>query len=169
MTKSNGKPITAAEAHIVTATVSVQVIRIGKRQLTLSVFRQLPVKHILDGFGDVGDLAGEPWGTVNYHWDSCGYSRHDGPHVHVVWAQDGRLYRDCVGRVGVDKCRWGGLWLRGDPLGLDTLGDKDWDEQEGGHYIAVAMDKLETLRPGIVLWNQAVANLAALPQLFIAT
>lgn len=49
----NGSPvITVAEAHITTVTVSIQVMRIGPKQMTLTVFRQLQVTDVFDEKGN---------------------------------------------------------------------------------------------------------------------
>jgi hypothetical protein len=52
-------------AIVHTATIDVKVLRIDRRQLTLSVFRQLDEQLIF--LGD-GTLNGTPWGRVNYTW-----------------------------------------------------------------------------------------------------
>jgi hypothetical protein len=63
-----GKRLQTVEEHttdivITTATVDIQVIRIGTKQMTLAVFRQLPRKDIFDLSGN---LLADPWGWVNY-------------------------------------------------------------------------------------------------------
>lgn len=58
------KTLTKSDARITTATVEIQVMRIGSKQMTLAVFRQLPYKDI---FNTDGNLRARPWGWVNYH------------------------------------------------------------------------------------------------------
>lgn len=73
------------QASVQTATVDVKIIRLNKRQLTQSVFRQLEEEFII---GKDGKLKGTPWGRVNYTW------KDNGPNVdcHVIW-QSGSLLR----------------------------------------------------------------------------
>lgn len=72
-------------ARITTATVTVKVIRIGSKQMTLSVFRQLPVHDIFDQYGD---LVAQPWGWVNYDRCTTGLSRKP-----FVFSLDEQLWR----------------------------------------------------------------------------
>jgi hypothetical protein len=86
----------AAEAKIKTSAVAVKVVRIGKRQMTQAVFRQLyrePIIGSADG-GDECHLRGVPWGLVNYH-NVCNGGSYKG-HLHVVWQKDSELRRACV-------------------------------------------------------------------------
>jgi hypothetical protein len=167
---TNGKTITTAEAHVITATVNVQVIRIGKKQMTLSVFRQLPRRHVIwhDGEEMALALRGEPWGLVNYFWDGCGYSKADGDHLHVVWCGAGRLYRACVGRV---RNVGASGYYRGDPEGLGKFATPLWDHNGGGHEAYLDPHDLDNSREAweaMREWDALYDQLAALPQLFIA-
>lgn len=79
--------VKAREATVTTLSVSVKAMKIGTKQVTQSVFRQLEEAPLLDA-----RLAwlGVPWGWVNYHWGLC----HDhGRHLHVVWQDGDRLRR----------------------------------------------------------------------------
>jgi len=85
---SNGpRAALARPAAIVTsATVDVQVLRIGAKQMTLAVFRQLHRDDAMDG---------PMWGTVNYchrlfDWP-CNPKTPES-HQHIVW-QDGNELR----------------------------------------------------------------------------
>jgi hypothetical protein len=76
--------ITAHEATIQTATVAIQTLRVGKKQVTMGMFRQLPYRHFVDWnilaicCADEDDeeppcsyyphLDGKMWGHVNYWW-----------------------------------------------------------------------------------------------------
>ncbi|KFF96915.1 hypothetical protein IQ62_33900 [Streptomyces scabiei] len=86
-----GKQLTPQNATITTATIQVQALTIGKRQVTLAVFRQLEDEDIIKPL-DAG-LAGEPWGRVNYHPDKCSEEK---AHIHVVWQRDDELRRATV-------------------------------------------------------------------------
>lgn len=88
------KKLDASDVTIQTATIEVKVLTIGKRQVTLAVFRQLKSSNIVSHWGS---LIGEPWGQVNYCPNSdCDYG---GEHLHVIWqTEDNQLRRDCVHR-----------------------------------------------------------------------
>ena len=75
--------ITAHVATIQTATVEIQTMKVGKKQVTMGMFRQLPYRQIIDPsalewfarLGPLDDeqyfsflLHGQPWGHVNYWW-----------------------------------------------------------------------------------------------------
>jgi hypothetical protein len=81
--------IEAKRVTLQTAMVSLQMLTIDKRKVTLSLFRQFPESQIIDP--ETMKLCGTPWGLVNYYFGDC---RAD--HLHVVWEDEGRLYRACV-------------------------------------------------------------------------
>ncbi len=87
------KILTTSEVTVQTLTVDVAVVRIGKKQMTLSVFRQLEVERLIDPA--TRQLRGVPWGRVRYH-NHCP----EREHLHIVW-QKGRelrqdlVYKDC--------------------------------------------------------------------------
>lgn len=90
-----GNQLTPQNATITTATIQVQALTIGKKQVTLAVFRQLQETALIK---DDGNLLGEPWGIVNYHPDKCA----DAPaHLHVVWQYEDELRRSAVQMPGV--------------------------------------------------------------------
>jgi hypothetical protein len=83
-----GKRLQTVAEHVTditisTATVDIQVMRIGTKQMTLAVFRQLPEMDIFDQWGD---LLAPPWGWVNY--DRDGHSAKP-----FVFSYEGVLYR----------------------------------------------------------------------------
>jgi hypothetical protein len=82
--------LTTDDVAIKTLTVEVKVMKIGNRQVTLAVFRQLPEKPILDVL--TGELVGIPWGRVNY----CPDCKDMVPHFHIVWQKDNELYRATI-------------------------------------------------------------------------
>jgi hypothetical protein len=79
------KTLSINNARIMTATVDIQVVRIGAKQMTLAVFRQLPHKNIFD---ESGNLLTYPWGWVNY-------DRDDGRKP-FIFSFEGALYRSNV-------------------------------------------------------------------------
>ena len=147
------RTIMTHDASLKTVSVSIQTLVVSNKQMTLAVFRQLPWREII---GPDLNLLGQPWGLVNYFWNGCGYEDNL-PHLHVVWALDGKLFRCCVGRV---------LWIG---RHYTPRGDLD-----GQHYIEQAMEAVPYDQRGQVgeeaanQWNAVVDQLAALEQLFIA-
>ena len=95
-------PITIKQAQIETVSISARVIRIGKRQMTQAVFRQLELEQLYDS--SIEKVKGVVWGRVNYFWDGCshGYRGHeysslgDRVHLHILWQKGEELRRDCV-------------------------------------------------------------------------
>jgi hypothetical protein len=159
----DGELLTTDSVSICTATVEVRVLKIGKRQLTLSVFRQLPRADLIDRNCE---LLGEPWGTVNYFWDGCGHE--GGSHLHVVFNRHGRLFRACVGRILSDTID-GALEFIGDEAGLRMCGTKEWNGMFGYWYVAptTEQDRRRALEVKQA-WNKVYDQLARLEQLFIA-
>lgn len=94
--------VNSRQVSVETPTVDVQVIRLDKKQMTMSVFRQLDEELV---FLADGGLRGRVWGRVNYKWkDSLASTEY-----YVVW-QDGEfLKRSPVSRqesVGIDRYVW---------------------------------------------------------------
>jgi hypothetical protein len=107
MTKANGKSLTTAEVSIQTVTVSIQALKVGTKQMTLSVLRQLVQDY---PFNRDGYARGEVWGWVRYCAEDCSEARmmrdegdwkrgrrpiDNHNHVTIVWCQDGKLRRWC--------------------------------------------------------------------------
>jgi hypothetical protein len=87
----NGAILTAQEVTVQTAQVEISVMRVGKKQVTQAMFRQIPYKALIDL--ETLTLRGRPWGYVRYWWEGCspGLGRaEDG--LHVLW-QDGETLR----------------------------------------------------------------------------
>jgi hypothetical protein len=93
---TNGAALTAHEATIQTASVEIQTLRVGKKQVTMGMFRQLPRAVLLDY--DTLQLHGVPWGHVNYWWDGDGSQSWLGQSgkLHVVWQLGDTLQRGIV-------------------------------------------------------------------------
>lgn len=91
-------PIEAHTAAVRTATVELRTIVIGKKQLTLAVYQQIPQRDLLDfgKFGkDVPLVLGTVWGWVN-HCNAKECKWVDDAHRHFIWECEGRLYRDYI-------------------------------------------------------------------------
>jgi hypothetical protein len=84
--------LTTETATITTAAIQIQTLTIGKKQVTLAVFRQLREEPLI---AEDGTLNGVPWGTVNYHPEKCIAGRH----WHIVWQRGTELLRS---RVEID-------------------------------------------------------------------
>ena len=79
--------IETTDASITTATVTIKALQVGKKQMTISVFRQLPEAPLVDE--DTLALLGQPWGYVNYRWG-------DQRGTNFIFQSGSRLYRDCI-------------------------------------------------------------------------
>lgn len=86
----NVLPLNIHNVHVKTADVQLKVLTVGGKQVTLAVFRQLLRQPLITY---EGDLAGIPWGVVNYHPDKCEGGR---SHYHVVWQIGDQLRRDNI-------------------------------------------------------------------------
>jgi hypothetical protein len=82
------KILNAENAKIITATVTLRALTIERRQVTLSVFRQLIEEPIVDK--DVLRLSGVGWGHVRYLIDQPPDRA-----IHLVW-QKGNELRRCI-------------------------------------------------------------------------
>ena len=113
----NGAVLTTHETTIQTAQVEIRVMKVGKKQVTMGMFRQLPYEQVVD-FGDLltymrADLSPWPppdvslWGHVNYWWpddykgdelytDDFGQWVGRGDKRHVVWEEDASLRRAII-------------------------------------------------------------------------
>jgi len=80
------------EVSISAATVDIKVMRVGSKQLTLAVFRQLERDD---------DIQGPMWGWVNYHPDKC--EHHYEEHRHIIWQKGNELRRATRIHRGPDK------------------------------------------------------------------
>lgn len=143
MTEKHIKLVTRSQPHIETLQVSVQVVRIGQKQMTQAVFRQLKKENLvnLETFA----LRGIPWGRVHYFWEDCGFStlerryqRWECRHYHVVW-QLGQELRRCCFPVDWKRSYW-----------VDRV------IPDGVGFFEEAV------------WQEHVETIEALPQLFIA-
>lgn len=84
--------INADQAKVTTVSISIQVVRIDNKQMTLAVFQQLVRKPLIDW--KTLQLRGVPWGWVNYH-KGCSLWN---DHLHIIWQDGNRLLRSDVCR-----------------------------------------------------------------------
>jgi hypothetical protein len=100
-TTTNGHPLSTHEATISTATIAIKVLTLGKKQMTLAVFRQLKQEPLVDPtavlLGTVNHFVGECAPTV---FTRGRYHHNCDPHLHVVWQKGQELRRSCVFREG---------------------------------------------------------------------
>jgi hypothetical protein len=87
-------PLTVQHAEVHTATVSIRTLTIDRKQVTLATFRQLREESVVTW---EGELAGVPWGAVNYCPDKKACEGIIGGHLHVVWQKDSELRRATEG------------------------------------------------------------------------
>jgi hypothetical protein len=96
--------IRATDAIVRTTTIDVRVLRLGAKQMTMGVFRQLIEECPIDWA--TLELKGLIWGSVNYFWgDYQGGYREDGTPiaVHVVWQKGHELRRAYIHSSGPDR------------------------------------------------------------------
>lgn len=96
---TNGAVLTAHEATVQTVQVEIQVMKVGKKAVTMGLFRQLPHRPVLDV--DTLAFQGTPWGRVNYWWDGDErrYHGENQRFLHIVWQADDCLYRAVVSNL----------------------------------------------------------------------
>jgi len=84
------------EATVHTVEITIHTLRVGKKQVTMGLFRQLQRAPLVDP--RTLTLHGVPWGHVHYWWDGDGSDRgpHDGTRRHLVWQEGDELRRDVV-------------------------------------------------------------------------
>lgn len=80
--------------EIHTASVELKMITVNQRQMTLSVFRQIPAKKLIDG--ETFKLNGVPWGWVNYFWPDIKVPHDASQKIQVVWQKDQTLFRSVI-------------------------------------------------------------------------
>lgn len=70
--------------------VTVRVLTIGTKQVTQTMYKQLPEEQVIND--ETGALDGEVWGWVNLHDKDCP----EDYHLHAIWESDGQLKRACT-------------------------------------------------------------------------
>jgi hypothetical protein len=87
--------IAVRQARLDTVQINVHALRVGHKQMTQAVFRQLLREHPLDH--EKEELRGDLWGLVNYFWKGChGGHREQLEHLHLVWQLGDELRRECI-------------------------------------------------------------------------
>ena len=83
------RKINVEDARLKTAFIEIKAISINNKQMTLSVFRQVPEEDIIDL--NTVQLKGVPWGKVNYFWGNINPKNK----VNLLWQKDNELRR-CI-------------------------------------------------------------------------
>ena len=170
--------IDVSHAELHTATVELKMITVDQRQMTLSVFRQIPQQPIIDG--KTFKLNGVPWGWVNYFWPEIKFPYSPvvlGKKVQVVWQKGTALYRAVVfalpATLTLDKLAQDGRrYLSNTPNWMPYQGGLGWTPKvirelanqydENDKSFLVRYEKLR------LKYNAVVKALMELDQLFIA-
>lgn len=138
MTSKNQK-LHRRHATVHTASIDVKIMRLDGKQMTLSMFRQLPEASIFDPDWvryDAGPdkplrLVGVPWGIVRYVWEKSPVWAD----YYVVWSDGSTIYRmpvpltsnmwrPCLLDV---KTVWGCRYCDGLTWSHTSLGLEDYD------------------------------------------
>lgn len=159
---SSNRPAVALEARnaqITTCTVEIQTLRIGNRQLTQSVFKQLQKEDLVDPVAVL--LEGEVWGWVNFDLSHPN-------HRNFIFQKDGRLYRSefwiayhsHLVHAPRDWFRVDGRWggKAGTPAPPSSVRYMVKEGLRSGFYWADHEDR----------WNDLMDELSRVDQLFIA-
>lgn len=141
--------LNATETTITTASVTIRTLRVGTKQLTQAVFRQLPTRDLVDE--DTLKILGTVWGWVNYNPDP-------------IW--NGRQF---VAQFGEELCRCplhlekpiqekGRLWVR-----------VNWGSGPAQKRVYLGSGWHREIHPDdVAAWLELCDRLNAAPQLFIA-
>lgn len=87
--------IRVRDATVQTVQVEIHTLRVGQKQVTMGMFRQLQHETLVDP--TTVQLLGVPWGHVNYWWQGDGSEKvQDGDLLHVVWQRGDTLRRAIV-------------------------------------------------------------------------
>ena len=147
----SNEPLDASSVQISKAVVSIKVVTVDRKQMTLAVFRQLP--QVSASYWDACDdrEEAEPWGTVNYHSD-CRPEHRLNSHLHLLWQAGDNLYRSIIMEPVLHSYLRDGLRSMG-MLGIEHIfsrGDIWWEDDD------------------LDLAGAAYGSLLRLDQLFIA-
>lgn len=174
--------IETRSASLETLSVTIQALHVSGKQMTLAVFRQLPVTHAYNDDGSLRPM--EYWGIVRY-------AIKDEGDAWVVCASGGRLYR-CplkwhvnnnvwfatqeLAHAKASLAWWHRVKARVDRGGSVYVYDEDDDEPRGCHVwrvddLAALEGKVaesETCLQTCQRAEETRAKLLRIPQLFIA-
>jgi hypothetical protein len=87
------KVISIRDVRLQRAEVTLDTIKVGGKQVTLAIFRQLIEEDLI---AKDGSFNGLPWGHVNYCPDKRCSDSND--HLHIVWQKGDQLRRTTVQR-----------------------------------------------------------------------
>lgn len=90
--KETERSVNIRKLSLETVAVDLVVIRLGGKQMTHSVFKQLP-QIDFPTFPENIEEGMKVWGTVNYHPDKCS---DDSKHLHFILEKNERLYRSVI-------------------------------------------------------------------------
>lgn len=91
--------INVENAQIKTTAVEIKTLTVSGKQVTLSVFRQIPEEDLIDW--ENISLKGVPWGNVNYFWKDNGNENC----FHLLW-QKGKELRRFILRKKITDIGW---------------------------------------------------------------
>lgn len=92
--------LNTADVKINTVQVEIKSLMVGKKQLTLSLMRQIIEEDLIEG--KEPKLKGVPWGHVNYFWGNHKEKSYP-EYMNIIW-QKGSVLRRCV--VEMRLCPW---------------------------------------------------------------
>jgi Na+-transporting NADH:ubiquinone oxidoreductase subunit NqrF len=86
------------EVQVKTMSVEIRALTLNGKQMTLSVFKQLPNEDFYEWVSETSDdirvvavPGGIPWGFVRHHPDPM--CRRMDPHHHIIWQYRDKLFR----------------------------------------------------------------------------
>jgi hypothetical protein len=91
--------INVEKAQIKTTAVEIKTLTVSGKQVTLSVFRQIPEEELVDW--ETMSLKGVPWGNINYFWKDNGNE----DFFHLLW-QKGKELRRFILRKNLINIKW---------------------------------------------------------------
>jgi hypothetical protein len=93
--------LNVSQVQVKTAAIEIKTLILEKKQVTLSVFRQVSNEELLNCNNLQYSLNGIPWGTINYFFGD-NKDKDDSQYMHIVW-QKGNELRRCVVAKSFDK------------------------------------------------------------------
>lgn len=126
-----------SQVSLTTATVNLAVIRVGDKQMTQSVFNQIPVEPFfsltrLDNGDWKPQRYGNLWGIVHHDAKNCHPAdtrKYLGipDHHHILWQKGDDLRKSCL----IHERTWGGGFL----YTVDVKGDRDVEDEIVATYL----------------------------------
>jgi hypothetical protein len=145
MSNEKDNVVSLRDVSLSTLSVNIRVIRVGTKQMTLAVLRQLKREPILNC--ESLTLTGVPWGLVK-----------DAAKEVQVWV--GSEY----GHSQYERFPWFLVWQKGEELRVSPVNESveaDWK----GPFEPSKLDRLEPRRGAVLYWGKLYVSL---PQLFVA-